>query len=56
MTTGNFLRQTRIGTISKWKAAAFAQASQNAIHACLYVKHGFTGPDLPPQKLIHLLC
>ncbi len=45
MTTGNFLRQTRIGTISKWKAAAFAQASQNAIHACLYVKHGFTGPS-----------
>lgn len=50
MTTGNFLRQTRIGTISKWKAAAFAQASQNAIHACLYVKHGFTGPDLPPKN------
>lgn len=45
MTTGNFLRQTRVGTISKWKAAAFAQASQNAIQACLYVKHGFTGPS-----------
>ncbi|GJL77850.1 MAG: propanediol utilization protein [Nitrospinaceae bacterium] len=45
MTTGNFLRQTRVGTISKWKAAAFAQAAQNAIQACLYVKYGFTGPS-----------
>ncbi|MFQ5483165.1 MAG: MmgE/PrpD family protein, partial [Nitrospinaceae bacterium] len=44
MTTGNYLRQTRIGAISQWKAAAFAQAAQNAIRACLYVSHGFTGP------------
>ncbi|MFQ5443233.1 MAG: MmgE/PrpD family protein [Nitrospinales bacterium] len=45
MTTGNYLRQTRIGTISNWKAAAFAQAAQNAVRAALYVKHGMTGPS-----------
>ncbi|CAI2719335.1 MmgE/PrpD family protein [Nitrospina watsonii] len=45
ITTGNYLRQTRIGTISQWKAAAFAQASQNAVRAALYVKHGLTGPS-----------
>lgn len=45
ITTGNYLRQTRIGTLSNWKAAAFAQAAQNAIRAALYVKHGFTGPS-----------
>jgi len=45
VTTGNYLRQTRVGTISKWKAAAFAQAAQNAVRAALYVKHGFTGPS-----------
>lgn len=45
ITTGNYLRQTRIGTISKWKAAAFAQACQNAIRAALYVKHGLDGPS-----------
>ncbi|KMP11550.1 hypothetical protein UR09_01275 [Candidatus Nitromaritima sp. SCGC AAA799-A02] len=44
MTTGIYLRQTRIGTISKWKAAAFAQAAQNAVRAAMYVKHGLTGP------------
>ena len=45
VTTGNYLRQTRIGTISKWKAAAFAQACQNAVRAALYVKHGMDGPS-----------
>ena len=44
VTTGNFLRQTRIGTISNWKAAAFAKAAKNALEAALYVKNGFTGP------------
>lgn len=45
VTTGNYLRQTRIGTISNWKAAAFAKAARNAVEAALYVKHGFTGPS-----------
>ncbi|MCH7649543.1 MAG: MmgE/PrpD family protein [Nitrospinae bacterium] len=45
ITTGIYLRQTRIGTISKWKAAAFAQACQNAVRAALYVKHGMDGPS-----------
>ena len=45
ITTGNYLRQTRIGTISNWKAAAFAKAAKNAVEAALYVKHGFTGPS-----------
>lgn len=44
ITTGNYLRQTRIGSISEWKAAAFAQAAQNAVRAASYVRHGFTGP------------
>ncbi len=44
VTTGNFLRQTRIGTISNWKAAAFAKAAKNALEAALYVKNGFSGP------------
>ena len=45
VTTGNYLRQTRIGTISKWKAAAFAQACQNAVRAAQYVKNGMDGPS-----------
>jgi 2-methylcitrate dehydratase len=45
VTTGNYLRQTRIGTLSSWKAAAFAKAAKNAVEAALYVKHGFTGPS-----------
>lgn len=45
VTTGNYLRQTRIGTISQWKASAFAQAAQNAVRAAVYVKNGFTGPS-----------
>jgi 2-methylcitrate dehydratase len=45
LTTGNYLRQTRIGTISNWKAAAFAKAARNGVEAALYVKHGFTGPS-----------
>jgi 2-methylcitrate dehydratase len=45
VTTGNYLRQTRIGTISNWKASAFAKAAKNAVEAALYVKHGFTGPS-----------
>ena len=44
VTTGNYLRQTRIGTISKWKAAAFAHACQNAIRSALCVKYGMDGP------------
>lgn len=44
ITTGNYLRQTRIGAISEWKAAAFAQAAQNAVRAAQYVRQGFTGP------------
>ncbi len=45
MTTGNYLRQTRIGTISQWKAAAFAQACQNAVRCAWYVRHGMDGPS-----------
>jgi 2-methylcitrate dehydratase len=44
MITGNYLRQTRVGTISNWKAAAFAKAAKNAIEAALYARHGFCGP------------
>lgn len=44
MTTGNYLRQTRIGEISEWKAAAFAHASQNALRSAQYVRAGLDGP------------
>ena len=45
VTTGNYLRQTRIGTISSWKAAAFAKAARNAVEAALYARNGFSGPS-----------
>lgn len=45
VTTGNYLRQTRIGTISNWKAAAFAKAARNAVEAALYARNGFSGPS-----------
>lgn len=44
VTTGNYLRQTRIGDIAYWKAAAFAQAARNAVEASLYAREGMTGP------------
>jgi len=45
VTTGNYLRQTRIGTLSNWKAAAFAMAARNAVSAALYARNGFSGPS-----------
>jgi len=45
VTTGNYLRQTRIGTISSWKAAAFAKAARNAVEAAAYVRNGISGPS-----------
>jgi 2-methylcitrate dehydratase len=45
VTTGNYLRQTRIGTISSWKASAFAKAARNAVEAALYARNGFSGPS-----------
>jgi len=45
LTTGNYLRQTRIGAISSWKAAAFAKAARNAVEAALYARNGFSGPS-----------
>jgi 2-methylcitrate dehydratase len=45
VTTGNYLRQTRIGKISSWKAAAFAKAARNAVEAAIYARNGFSGPS-----------
>jgi 2-methylcitrate dehydratase len=45
VTTGNYLRQTRIGTLSSWKAAAFAKAARNAIEAAMYARNGLSGPS-----------
>jgi 2-methylcitrate dehydratase len=45
VTTGNYLRQTRIGAISSWKASAFAKAARNAVEAALYARNGFSGPS-----------
>lgn len=45
LTTGNYLRQTRIGAISSWKAAAFAKAARNAVESALYARNGLSGPS-----------
>ena len=41
----NALRQTRVGEISLWKAAAFANAVRNGIFAASLARLGMTGPD-----------
>jgi 2-methylcitrate dehydratase len=40
----NALRQTRVGELSMWKGAAFANAARNGVFSALLVKHGMTGP------------
>jgi 2-methylcitrate dehydratase len=40
----NALRQTRVGTISDWKAACAAYAAQAGLNAALLARSGFTGP------------
>jgi 2-methylcitrate dehydratase len=40
----NALRQTRVGTISDWKAACAAYAAQAGLNAALLAKQNFTGP------------
>jgi 2-methylcitrate dehydratase len=41
------MRQSRVGELSHWKAAATANSSRNAAFAVLLAKEGFTGPDSP---------
>ncbi len=42
------MRQSRVGELSHWKAAATANSSRNAVFAVLLAKEGFTGgPDAP---------
>jgi 2-methylcitrate dehydratase len=41
----NALRQTRVGTISDWKAACAAYAAQAGLNATLLARNGFTGPS-----------
>jgi 2-methylcitrate dehydratase len=41
----NALRQTRVGEISLWKAAAFANAGRNGIFAASLSRLGMTGPE-----------
>ena len=43
-TPNNALRQTRVGEISMWKAAAFANAARNALFAVALARLGMTGP------------
>lgn len=43
-TTGNYLRQTRSGELSMWKACAFAAAARNAVFATDLAGRGMTGP------------
>lgn len=37
-------RQTRVGTMSMWKACAFANAARQGLFACRLAKEGMTGP------------
>ncbi len=41
----NAMRQTRVGTISDWKAACAAYAAQAGLSATLLARAGFTGPS-----------
>lgn len=41
------MRQSRVGELSHWKAAATANSSRNAVFAVLLAREGFTGPDAP---------
>ncbi|MBI3805466.1 MAG: MmgE/PrpD family protein [Nitrospirae bacterium] len=43
-TPNQALRQTRVGEISMWKAAAFANAARNALFAVALARLGMTGP------------
>lgn len=39
------LRQTRVGQLSMWKGAAFANASRNGLFATYLARAGMTGPE-----------
>jgi 2-methylcitrate dehydratase len=39
------MRQTRVGELSHWKGAAFANASRNAVFAVRLASYGMTGPS-----------
>ena len=39
------LRQTRVGTLSMWKACAFSNAARNGLFAALLAQRGMTGPS-----------
>jgi 2-methylcitrate dehydratase len=41
------MRQSRVGELSHWKAAATANSARNAAFAVLLASVGFTGPDKP---------
>lgn len=41
------LRETRVGSLSMWKAGAAADVSRNAIFAVISAMEGFTGPSTP---------
>lgn len=43
-TPNNALRQTRVGALSMWKAAAFANAGRNGLFAAELARLGMTGP------------
>jgi len=43
-TTGNHMRQTRVGELSMWKGCAFASAARNAVFAAQLASEGMTGP------------
>jgi len=38
------MRQTRVGDLSMWKGAAFANASRNGVLAAMLAREGMTGP------------
>jgi 2-methylcitrate dehydratase len=45
--SGNMLRQTRLGQLTMWKAAASGQAARTGVFAALLARDGMEGPRLP---------
>jgi 2-methylcitrate dehydratase len=45
--SGNMLRQTRLGQLTMWKAAASGQAARTGVFAAFLAQDGMEGPRLP---------
>src|SRR5262249_17367528 len=45
--SNNILRQTRLGQLSMWKAAASGEAARAGVFAAILAEEGMEGPNLP---------